>query len=232
VFKRSARLYDLFYDWKDYEEEARRLRELIAGACPHARSLLDVACGTGRHLEYLRRHYDAEGLDLNAELLEIAAERNPETPFHQADMVNFSLPRDFDVVTCLFSSIGYVNGLEGMHQAISNMAKHVRAGGVLILEPWFGPDDWEDGHVSALYVDQPRMKAARMNVSRSEGRFSVLDFHYLAAESSGVSYFTEKHSLFLFTHDEYSDALSQAGLEIHFDRYGLEGRGLYIGRRV
>lgn len=133
-----------------------------------------MACGTGRHLEYFRQYYEAEGLDLDAGLLEIAAERNPESPLHQADMVDYSLDKDFDVVTCLFSSIGYVASVERMRQAISNMARHLRPRGVLILEPWFGPEEWEDGHVSSLYVDQPQLKAARMNVARSKGRLSVL----------------------------------------------------------
>jgi SAM-dependent methyltransferase len=231
VFERSAHLYDHFYGWKNYEEETRRLRELIQVARPDARTLLDVACGTGRHLEYLRRYYEVEGLDLDAELLQIAGERNPGTPLHQADMVEFSLARDFDAVTCLFSSIGYVTSVERLCQAIWNMARHLRRGGVLIVEPWFGPEEWEDGHVSGRYVDQPGLKAARMNVGRSEGRVTILDFRYLVADPSGVSYFTEEHSLFLFTDDEYNDAFQRAGLETDYDEEGLEGRGLYIGRK-
>lgn len=61
MFERSVRFYDALYSWKDYEGEAARLHELIQQLRPGARTLLDVACGTGKHLEHLRAHYEAEG---------------------------------------------------------------------------------------------------------------------------------------------------------------------------
>ncbi len=48
MFDKSAELYDLFYDWKDYRAEAEKVRELVAARNPDARTLLDVACGTAR----------------------------------------------------------------------------------------------------------------------------------------------------------------------------------------
>ena len=73
-----------------------------------ARALLDVACGTGKHLERLAQDHSVEGMDLDAALLELALRRLPGVPLHQADMTSFELGRRFDAVVCLFSSIGYV----------------------------------------------------------------------------------------------------------------------------
>ena len=53
-----------------------------------------------------------------------------------ADMTSFDLGRRFDVVTCLFSSIGYVGTAERLDQAIATMAAHLEPGGTLIVEPW------------------------------------------------------------------------------------------------
>ena len=50
MFEKTAEFYDLFYDEKDYAGEAARVRELVAARYAGARTLLDVACGTGRHL--------------------------------------------------------------------------------------------------------------------------------------------------------------------------------------
>ena len=60
----------------------------------------------------------------------------------QGNMLDFDLGRQFDVVTCLFSSIGYVKTVPNMKRAVANMSRHLKPGGVLVLEPWFTPEDW------------------------------------------------------------------------------------------
>lgn len=228
MFTDSARIYDLIYSWKDYPAETRRAHALIQQHASGARTLLDVACGSGKHLEELGRIYQVEGLDLDPGLLEIAAQRNPGVPLHQADMTDFDLGTRFDAVTCLFSSVGYAQTLANLERAISAMARHLNPGGVVLVEPWFSPDDWVDGHPHAVLVDEPDLKIARMNVSTSRDKLSVLHFHYLVADTEHVSHFDEQHYLGLFTHEEYLRAFAGTGLEVSYDDWGLEGRGLYV----
>ena len=94
---------------KDHAAEAQKVHQLIQ---QHKRSsgntLLEVACGTGIHASILRENYQVEGLDLDAEMLAVASQTYPDIPFHQADMADFDLGKQFDAITCLFSSIGYV----------------------------------------------------------------------------------------------------------------------------
>src|SRR5207247_2040583 len=75
VFTRSARFYDAIYSFKDYGKEAARIDALIRERRPNARTLLDVACGTGLHLKHLSERYEVEGLDLDPELLKLASDR-------------------------------------------------------------------------------------------------------------------------------------------------------------
>jgi SAM-dependent methyltransferase len=112
MFTNSAHIYDAVYSFKDYEAESRRLRAVIEERSPGAATLLDVACGTGKHLEQLRAWYEVSGLDLDSQLLALARERLAVVELHEGDMTAFSLGRRFDVVTCLFSSIGYVGTVE------------------------------------------------------------------------------------------------------------------------
>jgi len=228
MFSRSAPLYDTIYaSIRDYPREAAELDRLIQQRRPGARTLLDVACGTGAHLEHLSG-YDVEGLDLDPEMLAVARERLPDVPFHEGDMVAFDLGRRFDAVVCMFSSIGYVETEERLRSAIASMGRHLEPGGVLVVEPWLSPDDWLDRHVGAVFVDEPELKIARINAAERDGNVSMFEFAYLVGTPDGVEHFTERHELGLFTVEEYIGAFRAAGLEADHDQEGPMGRGLYV----
>ena len=178
MFTKGAALYDTVYgSEKDYAAGADHVRLAIAAAASRPiRSLLDVACGTGRHLEHLRPHYDeVVGLDLDAGMLVIAAQRLPGVRLVEADMLTFDLARQFDAVTCLSSSIAYVRTPEKLDAAVARMARHVAPGGVLVVEPFFDPDvfHWlvgEAGEVSyfteqhalGLFTTEQLLRAFRL----------------------------------------------------------------------
>jgi SAM-dependent methyltransferase len=233
MFSKTARCYDIVYDFKDYQAEVEHLVAIIREHLPSGGGrLLDVACGTGRHVEYLKAQFDVEGLDISRELLESARRRNPEVQFHHGDMTDFDLGREFDVVTCLFSSIGYVKTLDNVKRAVACMAHHLVSGGVLVIEPWFTPDAWHAPSVHALFIDEPELKIARVNTSFVEGRLSYFDLHYLIGTPEGTEHFVERHELGLFERDEMQAILTKAGFEVIYDPEGLIGRGLFVGRRL
>lgn len=231
IYTKSARFYDALYHFKDYASACSHLHILIQQRNPDARTLLDVGCGTGKHVEHLRAHYQVEGLDLSEDMLAIAREKCPGISFHQGDMVDFRLDRTFDVVACLFSSIGYVKTVERMEHAIANMARHLRPGGVLVVEPWFSPEQYWVGRITANFVDQPEIKIAWMYTSEVEGKIAIYDINYLVGEPQGVTYFTERHEFGLFTPEEYLTAFQNAGLQVTYNQEGLFGRGIYVGRK-
>ena len=229
MFSRSTRLYDAIYaSIRDYPREAAELDRLIQERRPGARTLLDIACGTGAHLEHLTG-YEVEGLDLDPEMLGVARERLPNVPLHEGDMADFDLGKRFDAVVCMFSSIGYVRTAERLRSAVASMARHLEPGGVLVVEPWLSPEVWVDRHVGAVFVDQPELKIARMNVGEREGNLSIFEFEYLVGTPNGLERFNERHELGLFTVEQYLEAFRAAGLEVDHDPEGPMGRGLYIG---
>jgi SAM-dependent methyltransferase len=229
VFSRSARLYDAIYaSMRDYPRQAAELDRLVRERRPGARMLLDVACGTGAHLEHLSGQYEVEGLDLDPEMLAVARERLPQARFHEGDMADFDLGRRFDAVVCMFSSIGYVRTEARLRSAVAAMARHLEPGGVLVVEPWLTPDAWHDGHVAGVFVDEPELKLARVNVAERRDDLSIVDFHYLVATPEGVEHFTELHELGLFTIDQHLEAFRAAGLAVEHDPEGPWGRGLYL----
>jgi hypothetical protein len=143
--------------------------------------------------------------------------------------MDFYLGRRFDVVLCLFSSIGYACTVDRLCAAVITMARHVAPGGVLVIEPWLFPEAYRPGHLFAQLTDEPELEVARIGVSDLVDRLSVLRMHHLLATPAGVEYFEERHELGLFTHDEYESAVHSAGMDVRFDPNGLTGRGLFVG---
>ncbi len=231
MYTKSESYYDAIYEtMKDYSKESRQLRKLIRR---HKKSkgnaLLDVACGTGQHLPFLHKTFKVQGLDADAKMLAIARKRNPGIRFHRANMVNFDLSDKFDVITCLFSAIGYVKTLSRLRSAIRSMVKHLKPGGVLVVEPWLTPQAFKRGNLGAVFVNQPKLKIARINIVKLQGRVSSMTFHYLIGTPKGIRYFTEPHKLGLFTRDECLAAFRDCELKVVYYSKGLMGRGLYVG---
>jgi ubiquinone/menaquinone biosynthesis C-methylase UbiE len=225
MFDKSAHLYDFAYSFKDYAGESAWVRDTIHARAPQARSLLDVACGTGMHLDHLRNEFDCQGLDLNPEFLELAHQRSGAR-VHLASMDSFDIDDRFDAVVCLFSSIGYASDLPS---AIGSMARHLNPGGVLIVEPWLRPEQWVAGHVQVLDQEADGIRLVRMTTSRTDGSQSFLDMHYLVGSSSGIEHLTETHRLTLFSLAEYESAFVASHLTFEFDQEGPIGRGALIG---
>jgi SAM-dependent methyltransferase len=235
VYDRSAALYDAIYQGigKDYAAESGEIVDLIRARRSDASTLLDVACGTGGHLEHLRRVFTVEGLEASPHMAAIArAKLGTAVAVHEDDMRRFDLGRRFDAVTCLFSSIGYLRTPDELTQALTTMARHLVAGGVLVVDPWFFPDAWRDGHVTALAAADEGVAIARVSTSHRLGRISLLDYHYTVATSEGVDRFTERHELALFTQADYESALREAGLvDVAFDPIPVQGRGRFVATR-
>jgi len=101
---------------------------------------------------------------------------------------------------------------------------------VVVIEPWFTPNDWHPNTVHGIYIDDPELKIARISTSFVRDRMSVFELHHLVGTPDGTEHLVEHHELGLFEVKEMISVMQKAGLTVEHDADGLTGRGLYIGR--
>jgi ubiquinone/menaquinone biosynthesis C-methylase UbiE len=193
--------------------------------------LLEVACGTGRHIQHLKAKFTVLATDINARMLGVARRNVKGAVFKRADMVTLSLGKEFDAIVCLFSSIGYVKTDANLKKTLGNFARHLKKGGVLVIEPWLTKSTYTTGLPHMTTYGDSDIQIARLNISKVRDNVSVMDMHYLVAErDNAVKHFVDRHELAMFEPRRILDFMREAGLRAKFLKNGLmKDRGLYIG---
>ena len=233
---RLANIYDLIYQGrgKDYAAEVAELTRLVTARRPDARSLVDVACGTGLHLRGFTDLFEhVEGVELSEDMLTIAKGRLPFVPLHVGDMRDFDLGRRFDAVTCLFTAVGHMRTPEELGAAAERLVAHLEPGGVLVVEPWWFPDNFLPNYVGGDIVRRDGYTISRVSHTRAEGLVTTMVVHYVVAtEEDGARHFTNTVVNTLFTREQYENALRDAGCAtVEYLVDGPSGRGRFVGVR-
>jgi len=233
----SAQLYDLIYlGVKDYRAEARAIHEWLRKTCPSAKTVLDVACGTGEHAKHLSTEfgYEVDGLDITPDFADTASNKNPEGRFVTADMTGFDMGKTYDVVMCMFGSIGHLLSEDDTIRALVCFRRHLSQGGMVLVEPWLTPDKWHPTKVEASVFEKDGTTVCRMNTNSQEGRVACCDLHFLVGTLQGVRYVRELHKLLLLTVDDMKDCFAKAGFQVEYCEEGLRSavrRGLYVATK-
>lgn len=189
---KHANYYDIFYADKPYAAEAaivhRLFRENSVGSCE---SLLELACGTGRHaLELEKLGYRILATDYSEDLLTVARKKaavaNSRVDFRLQDMRSLDLGEElFDGAYCLFDSIGYVRTNAALHQVLQGVRRHLRPEGVFIFEFW---------HAAAMLRSFEPRRERRWPTSGGElHRISTTKLN-VVAQTAEVSYEIEEFS--------------------------------------
>jgi SAM-dependent methyltransferase len=235
MFHDTAHVYDMVYEasGKDYAAESDEIHRLVQIHNPQARTLLDVASGTGGHLRHLQNHYEVSGIDLDPEMVAVGRQGLADVPMTVADMRAFDLGSTFDVVICLFSSIGYMRSIQDLDAAIESMARHLNPEGLLIVDGWLRPDAWMDrAPVQVLVATSEETTVARVGRSVRDRTATRLEMHYLIANQDGIEHVVELHELTLFSNDDYTAAFHRAGLSAELVAGPMEGRDRYLGVHI
>jgi SAM-dependent methyltransferase len=147
VMQFKAQEADWFEEWfgEDYlriyqhrdESEAERAIDLIATHVPdrQIQTVLDLACGAGRHSKALCERWWTVGLDLSASLLRVARRDAPEAPYVRADMRELPFADEsFDLVVNLFTSFGYFEDDREHARVLARVREAMKPRGTFVID--------------------------------------------------------------------------------------------------
>jgi SAM-dependent methyltransferase len=221
---RHAALYDLFYAQKDYAAETAFVNECILKYhSGKPQRLLEMACGTGKHAYHLwQKGYKIVATDYSEDMLACAAENHrqwkTDVQFQLLDMRNpASFSDSFDVIICLFDSIGYL----GTNEHILNLLKFVHGQlkdkGLFIVEYWNAGAflrNYEQHRVK--HFDTDTGKITRRSDTEIDYLNQLAHVHYTITENNGdpaAHTIKETQSNRYFLHQEMQLFFQQAGLQ-------------------
>jgi SAM-dependent methyltransferase len=232
VFGAYSKYYDLIYAEKNYAQEIEYLCNFIKQSAAGAKDLLELGCGTGIHASlFAEKGYRVTGIDLSTEMLARARERHSSLSgkdpieFKQADIRNFALKREFDIVVALFHVISYLPTNSDLDAAFSRVRAHLKPGGLFLFDHWYGPAVLSDRPVPRIKkFEDAELKITRVATPTLIANENLVDVRYdfvVFEKSSGrFSELTEMHRMRYLFWPEIQFLLSRHGLRpIAFNKW-------------
>lgn len=236
IYSKYAEYYDLLYSKEAYgtdlQKDSRQLLRLIKQyKKSKGNDLLDVGCGTARHISYLKKNFSCVGIDISEDMLRIARKNVKGVEFIRREMTKMNLGKKFDVIISMFSSVAHLKNYREWEQAIKRMANHLKPGGVIIIEPWYvNPSLYNT--VRLLTYKSDDIKIARIVIPFRKGITTYADMHHLVGDKKkGIFYFVDKQRMIAFDKNKSLSMMKRAGLNARFVKSKISDRGLYIATK-
>ncbi|MFN8699608.1 MAG: class I SAM-dependent methyltransferase [Flavobacteriales bacterium] len=222
--------YPVLYSHRDPQEASLFLSALLSRlkVAPGA-SILDLACGSGRHSVYLAgQGYSVTGVDLSESSIQRAKRHRIENlSFIRADMRTFGLNKEFDLILNLFTSFGYFDRQEENLQVLQRIASHLKPEGLFVLD--FMNTYWVSRTLVASEIIE--RQAIRFEIARSiEDRHVVKRIQVMDGTKS-IQYLERVQML---TPENLAAMLTEAGLKVVriFGNYQLDTFDPDLSQRI
>lgn len=140
-----ANQYDELVGDKDYRRECDLIDEVFERfGTEKIRSVVDFGCGTGNHsIPLAQRGYKITGIDVSSDMLNVARQKSinvgSQIKWVEGDVRYVEAGGPFDAGLFMFAVLGYQLSNEDMMAALNNARRHIRAGGLLAFDVWYGP---------------------------------------------------------------------------------------------
>ena len=226
-FKEYAKYYDLLYKDKDYAGEVAYVKRLIdkfIDKKPEHTNILDLACGTGKHVQELARYgFQAEGSDFSADMVAVARESAkslslPINFYNESFQSCNRIEKIYDVIIAMFSSINYLTDYKDIVRSLKNIRSLLKPEGI------FSFDFWNGNAVLKQYspkreriVESGDLVVSRVSTTTLDEIAQIATIQFdLSVVKSGkkIKEFSETHCIRYFFPQEMVDLLYGSGLEV------------------
>ena len=129
--------YHILYKDRDFVEAENFIDKLLAEIrLPQHSTIIDLACGHGRHSVYLnQKGYTVLGLDLSEASIGFDKQfENDTLSFRVHDMRNPIQGEKVDAVMNLFTSFGYFDQDDDDEKVFESVAQALKPGGLFVLD--------------------------------------------------------------------------------------------------
>jgi len=150
-----SKYYNLLYKDKNYKEEFDYINGIINKYSRDSKTVLDIGCGTGRHLKFFKDiGYDVFGVDLSENMIKEAKNYlSQDDGLICSSASEFRIDKKFDIIVSLFHVVSYQVLNVELKNIFKNVKEHLADDGLFIFDFWYGP---------AVLTDPPVVKIKRL----------------------------------------------------------------------
>lgn len=209
----DTKYYHILYKDRGYEEAEDFMCNLTSFLqLKEGASILDLACGKGRHSVYLHElGYNVTGVDLSKNSIDKAKQKEENGLQFKVHDMCLPLAEKFDAVFNLFTSFGYFENEEDNFKTIQAIKEELKPNGY--------------GVIDFMNVDYVIKNLVSQNSKTIQG----IDFHLKRYVEDGYIFknieFTDKGEEFKF--QEKVKAITLSHFEEYFKNAGLKVKTLF-----
>ncbi len=139
AYQAFAKVYDAMQYDVDYAFWVKAILEKTHAYKPTARSVLELACGTGTiAIGLSKKGLYVEGVDISEEMLTRAQEKaynsGQRIKFYCQNMVELETRRKYDVLVSMCDGLNYVTDLADLKKVFLNVQRHLEPKGLFVFD--------------------------------------------------------------------------------------------------